>query len=211
MLTDKAERRIDLDGILSVKIIREHTKTDDNPSVSDEVHLLYRSAAIEAAENYTGRKLASNGVHIQELASPTRRRRSRARYTVRLDYPAVDGQISIYGGSLLSPIKINSAPGAMEIEVPHINEVIEGCCRPCGDVSNFGIKAMYRIGLKSCGEIPAGIVMGCLKYIAWCIANRGDELVTMKNGASVQTSGISGTNNAAWASGAIEEWRAYRK
>ena len=41
-------------GRLSIEMVREHTKTDDTPGVSDEMLRLYRQASIEAAEFYTG-------------------------------------------------------------------------------------------------------------------------------------------------------------
>ena len=43
---------------LSLDVIRSHTKTDDIPGVTDEQLALYRAAAIEAAERYTGLLLA---------------------------------------------------------------------------------------------------------------------------------------------------------
>ena len=39
---------------LSIDMIRQHTKTDDVPAVTDDQLKLYRDAAIEAAEMYTG-------------------------------------------------------------------------------------------------------------------------------------------------------------
>jgi len=208
---DHKDNPVNLEEVLSVKIIREHTKTDDNPSLTDELLLTYRKASIEAAENYTGRIWSGNRIYTQSIDTPRRKRRIRAEYTVKLDNPTLDGLVSIYGGGLQKTIQINIAPGDTKIKVPLINETVFDCCHPCGNRENFGLKAMYRVGINCSSDIPSGIVLGCLKYIAWTIMNRGDELVTMRNNTSTQVNGISGTNNAAWASGAIEEWRAYRK
>jgi hypothetical protein len=48
------ETKLDWSGRLSIDMIRQHTKTDDIPGVTDDQLLIYRASAVEAAEAYTG-------------------------------------------------------------------------------------------------------------------------------------------------------------
>lgn len=74
---------------------------------------------------------------------------------------------------------------------------------------NNGVQLMYKTGALCPSDIPAGIKLGILKYIAWSVKNPGDDLITVKQTSSVQVSGITGTNDVAYASGAIELWKQY--
>jgi hypothetical protein len=53
-LREGDERNINWDEYVSIDLIRRHTKTDDIPAVTDEQLKLYRAAAVEAAEFYSG-------------------------------------------------------------------------------------------------------------------------------------------------------------
>lgn len=214
MLTTElpADKAVDLEGALSIELIRSHTKTDDAPHVTDDLLRLYRKAAVEQAELYTGRVWGSARTVTQSIATRAHSSRFRRRTRIDLDYPALEGFVTLYGGSLASPVRIDVAPGTTRIDVPVMSETMDGCCSPCGaGVENFGLRAIYRTGVNCGADIPSGIVLGCLKYIAWTIANPGDVLATMNNGTSNGASGVGGTNNAAWASGAIEQWRTYKR
>jgi hypothetical protein len=71
--------------------------------------------------------------------------------------------------------------------------------------------AAYRAGFKSPDDVPAGVVIGCLQFIAWIIEHPGDELLTQRNRKdnSTKVGGVSGNNNIAMVSGALEAWRMY--
>lgn len=211
---------LDMNQALSIAMIRQHTKTDDVPSVTDEQLALYRDAAFEAAEQYTGMLFR----RTQSISEPVAQkgfygrdgwgvpRRNYVKHT--LQYPASDGLVYIYGtgqGVNRSVIKIE--PGTREVRVPLANLVIDvdQCCDPCrsGRGVNHGLMVMYKAGFSSAKQIPKGIILGVLKHIAWSIQNPGDELMTVRNSASTSETGLIGTNNVAWASGAIELWRQY--
>ena len=69
--------------------------------------------------------------------------------------------------------------------------------------------AAYRAGFASADDVPSGIVLGCLQYIAWVVEHPGDELLTQRNQIEKSIGGSSGSNNIAWVSGAIEQWRMF--
>jgi hypothetical protein len=77
-----------------------------------------------------------------------------------------------------------------------------------GRVRN-GLVASYRTGFKCPADVPAGIVLGCLLYIAWTVEHPGDELLTQRNRTDLSSLGSQGSNNIARVSGAIELWRSY--
>ena len=223
---------IDLELALPLALIRSHTKTDDVPSVTDAQLVLYRQAAFEAAEQYTGLIFSRSGYvtqsmarplpglggpRMQEMVSPwgafgrpiaNARRRSAP---VKLLAPAADGVIVITHQGKSQTIIV--APGATSVDVPWLIETADGCSDPCGAGGpqlNFGVVARYRIGVCDAAAIPAGIKIGCLKLIAWNIENPGDRLEVVHDSGRSSSTGMIGTNNATWASGAIEQWRQYR-
>ena len=68
-LNEGEETGLDWDSYLSIGLIRTHTKTDDVPGVSDELLKLYRAAAVEAAEFYSGLVLSKRKV-VTEVIHP---------------------------------------------------------------------------------------------------------------------------------------------
>jgi hypothetical protein len=129
-----------------------------------------------------------------------------------LQYPTVDGVLYLYGGRHTPEVvTINAQPGATKVEVPinHYALDMTPCCGPtCGSEkrpANFDRTLMYRAGMSSEQDVPPAIIMGALKYIAWQVENPGGDAIKESGYANTnpQTSG----NNAAWKSGAIEEWR----
>ncbi|UPT53285.1 head-to-tail connector complex protein [Synechococcus phage Ssp-JY38] len=209
-------RKFDADLILPIQLIRQHTKTDDVPHVTDELLRTYRRSALEAASQYTGLLLTEQRVIKQDASSKHNALRARRRgyYTVDLEFPTVDGLVYMYGGkseATPSVRTIKVAPGATQVRVPvdHYYIDMQPCCGdPCNwkDPCNAGVTLMYRAGLGCEQDIPACIVMGALKYIAWTIENPGDYVDSAMRtlpGMNTET----GPNNAAWMSGAIEEWR----
>lgn len=201
---------LDLEKVLPLALIREHTKTDDTPSVTDTQLTLYRSASFEACELYTGMVFSQARVIREPVASHNNNRGFRRVRSMRLRYAPVDDIAYMYGGGMLQSTPIRVTPGVRKITLPIVQEALDAssCCRPCSaGGENFGMSIMYRTGIASEDSIPALVKVGCLKYIAWAVENPGDVLQSVRGKDSTQGSGIMGTNNGTWASGALEEWR----
>lgn len=207
--------KFDFEKQLSLDLIRVHCKIDDVPSVTNEQLGLYRAAAVEAAEQYTGLLLSGRQTIIEAInRDPPRRFNRSMTYKYTLQHPTVDGVVYLYGGlGGQRAMQLSTAPGSREIHIPIQHGCIDltPCCDPCatGGSMNFGLRIMYTAGYKDCDCIPAGIILGMLKYIAWSIVNIGDELLSQRNSLKGETSGVVGSNNTAWASGALELWRQY--
>lgn len=195
-----------------MELIRAHTKTDDIPYVTDEQLELYRTTAFEHAERYTGRILT--GVASVQQMAETKRHNYRRKNTFQLAFPTLDGIVTLYGPTTTDLThNVQATPGSRKINLPIAREAIDvnDCCGGCGRGGiNYGMKILYRTGVRSADEIAQGIRVGALKFIAWCVSNPGDELLTVRNRLGTTETGLIGTNNAAWASGAIEAWRLYK-
>ncbi len=198
---------------LGIDLIRQHTKTDDVPGVTDPQLELYRAAAIEAAEMYTGLLLSCQKSITEPVDGPRSVRPGKTTYKHRLQYPSADGIIYLYGGN--SPDdnrKFMVKPGSRTIHIPIRTGVLDltNCCDPCSSHSiNGGMMAVYRAGFKDASAVPAGVVLGCLQFLAWVIEHPGDELLTQRNRLEARSVGVSGSNNIAMVSGALETWRTY--
>jgi hypothetical protein len=206
-------KKIDLESLLSLAAIRQHTKIDDVPHVTDEQLTLYRKAAFEVCEKYTGRIFCEHKVIVEDV-STGRSKRWRPTYKHRLRHASADGVIYLYGSAYgMADRTFNLSPGTQEITIEVMGGAYDaaGCCggpHSSREVS-WGMKVMYRAGIASAADVPAGIILGVLKFIAWCIQNPGDEIMTVRNRENKGEQGIIGTNNGAWASGAIEQWRIF--
>lgn len=210
-------RKFDLEAILPRDLIRQHCKIDDVIRVPNALLDVYRNAAFEAAENYTGllfreiRVIQQSAANARDLTAGHKWKDS---FKLRLDYPTADGLLYLYGGKhTLEVITIRVTPGDTEVRIPinHYALDMTPCCGdPCGkQPANFDRMVMYKAGYSCEQDVPACIVMGVLKYIAFVVENPGGDSLTNPNMSSVnpQTS----RNNAAWMSGAIEEWRVCMK
>jgi hypothetical protein len=227
---------IDPELWLPLSMIAVHVKADDIPHTTDALLELYRQAAIEACEHYTGRRWTFSGVVVQSIAAAQRKTirpmgiaqpgsfmgssftsiaQNRA-VTIVLDEPPIDGILTIISGSSREPNRtIAVPPGIQKIQIPiytHQTAVSFGG-RGHDDMAhyNFGMTVRYRGGVADPSRIPAGIKLGCLKHIAWSVENPGDVLRSVNDVRSASARGEDGTNNGAWASGAIELWRQYRR
>lgn len=215
-----SDESCDLAALLPIDLIRVHTKTDDVPTVTDEQLQLYRQTAIEAAEQYTGALLATVKSVTESVSRPwTRRLVERMSFTHRTKYPINDDFVYLFGDG--GNRKIPVQKGSHDVRIPILimsPDLSNSCCGgPCDsqDPMNSGMQIMYRAGFDfsaspSNGGIPAGILLGMLKYIAWNITHPGDEIYTARNRISNNQAGLMlGTNSIAWASGALELWRQY--
>lgn len=201
--------KFELDQMLTLDAIRVHTKTEDIPSVTDEQLKLYRSAAFEAAELYTGLLLTKN-IRQEEVVKPPVRYIDDVRrtYTHRLRWAAAEPHVFIYGPGTkeMLPVEV----GSRKVTIPNrvYGYLVFDCCRPCGDGPG-SVKIMYLAGYRNVDEVPRGIIVGVLKYIAWAVSNPGDVLKTIDNRMTMGNDFQKGSNDGAWASGAIDEWRRY--
>jgi hypothetical protein len=194
-------------GRLSIQMVREHTKTDDTPGVSDEMLKLYRQASIEAAELYTGMLLSGKKTVTETIQIPENWSRPYLRHQLR--YPvAEDGFAYMYGRSI--SLKLPVVSGQHSVRIPRMSHIpdLTNCCDPC---STSDMMLMYWAGYSCADSVPAGIVLGCLQYIAWVVEHPGDELLAMRNklDASNAGGGVHGMSNVALISGALETWRQY--
>jgi len=198
---------------LSIEIIRSHTRTDDVPGVSDEMLEIYRRTAVEAAQHYTGAMLTGQKVVTEAIQGPSRPRPGHMTYKYQLKYPVSDGLVHLYGSTNVNGNRtIRITPNTRTIKVPIATGFIDlsNCCDPCSvHHLNAEMMAAYKAGFGCPSEVPMGIVLGMLQFIAWVIEHPGDELLMMRNREDSSTKGIMGTNNIALASGALETWRQY--
>ena len=208
------EKPLDWEARLGVEFIRSHAKIDDVPSVLDDQLRLYRSAAMESAEQYTGLLLRGQRTVSEAIEGPVRLRPNAAYYTHRLQYPTVDGYVYLYGGTHVADNRaFRVPPGSRKIKVPIRKDSIDlsNCCDPCSQpwALNGGMLASYRAGYKSAEEVPVTVVLGMLQFITWCIEHPGDELLTQRNRVETRAglAGLQGSNNIAMISGALETWR----
>lgn len=208
------ETALDWSGRLSIDMIRQHTKTDDIPGVTDDQLLIYRAAAVEAAEAYTSMLLSCQRMVTQSAEGPPMSRYGRTTYKIRLRYPVADGIVYFYGGKFgndNATIRVPIGTRKLTLPVRYGMLDLSNCCDPCaqrgsGNV-NDGMMVMYKAGFKSANEVPNLVVLGCLQYIAWVIEHPGDEILTVRNRRDARSEGAQGTNNIAIASGALESWR----
>ncbi|MEY9493745.1 hypothetical protein [Bradyrhizobium elkanii] len=198
---------------LSIETIRQHTKTDDVPGITNEQLDLYRASALEAAELFTGLLLAGQRTVTEPIQGPSSLRPGKLTYRHQLKYPSADGYVYLYGGSDPADNRAFRVPaGSRWIDVPVRTGMIDlsNCCNPCSSHHlNGGMMAAYKAGYRCVEDVPAGIVLGCLQYIAWVVEHPGDELLTQRNRIEARSVGVDGSNNVAWVSGALETWRLY--
>lgn len=202
-----------LEEILPIEMIRVHTKTDDTPMVTDEQLALYRQTAFEQAELYTGRIITGIanveekdvfGYHLLEHRRP--------RLRIKLKFLPLDDYImmTVQNGTAT---RIQIPYHKRKVDVPLHTHLLNpfGCCKcVVGNEVGIEFKTVYHTGYKAREDIPSTLLYGCLKFIMWAVANPGDELLTVRNRMGTTETGLIGTNNGAWASGAIEHWMTYQ-
>lgn len=212
----------DLEDLCPIDLIRTHTKTDDVPFVTDEQLRLYRKVAFENSQQYSA-ILCGPRQQVVEVIRHKRPYPSMARPHRHLvhetQYPAWAPQAFIYGGVARAnkPINIHDGQRRIRIITHSPDMFFDSCCSdpcgnfdPCAGENDMRLQyLMYYSGYKTVGDVPSGIVLGMLKFMAWSIMRPGDELLTQRNRTSIAEGGITGTNNAAWASGALELWVQY--
>jgi hypothetical protein len=208
------ETALDWEARLGIEFMRSHAKIDDVQSVMDEQLRLYRSAAMESAEHYTGLLLSRQKTVEEAAEGPARSRPGKPFYTHVLQYPVADGYVYLYGGThIVDNATIRVPPGTRRVKIPIRKDIIDltNCCDPCAKpwMYNGGMLLSYRAGYKSAADVPPSVILGMLQFITWCIEHPGDELLTQRNRVETRAglAGLQGSNNIAMISGALESWR----
>jgi hypothetical protein len=199
------------EDVLPMNLIREHTKTDDTPQVTDAQIELYRDTAFEQAEKYTGRIILGYAGILERFhydASEERRPKRYRRF--KLSYLPIDKYIVVSDPMSKTKNRVEISKNSRKIDIPNDFLAVNmgNCC--AGQGLNLEGITTYTTGYRSKEDIPSTILYGCLKFIAWAVSNPGDELLTVRNRLGTTETGLIGTNNGAWASGAIEHWRGYK-
>lgn len=205
---DMTAARYDFEAVLPLSLIRQHTKTDDIPGVTDALLSLYRSAALEAAQKYTGLLLTGRMIFTEPVTLP------RADFTGRgprrtwhhTKHPVASPMVYLYGAGG-GVITIHAVVGERRVPLPEtMSDFGLGCCNPCA--SDQGPRVMYTAGYPCEADFPTAVKLGALKYIAHVIENPGDVVgVVSESGNAASSGGVGNANNPALASGAIEIWR----
>lgn len=194
---------LELDMLLSVNEIRAHTKTNDIPTVTDAQLELYRTAAFEAAEQYTGQWFRGTK-WVEETVRPRRKPGHRVH---NMRWPTRDGRVFVHIAGV-SPYTEFLNPGAKKVAIRDVTYSLtfNHCCNPCA--TDEADRVMYYTGLKCAADFPAGVAMGMLKYIAYNMSNPGDIQMVWTNDRR-QAAARQVLNDAVEASGAAAEWRRY--
>jgi hypothetical protein len=198
--------------VLPLETIRAHTKTDDTPTVLDDQIALYRDTAFEQAELYTGRMILGAAL-VREMfridVSGIGLRRNY--HLMKLKYEPLEKVVYVSNKSGRQAKQVYIKDKSRKITVPTDCMSLDfmSCCNG-GSGLDYDALVSYSTGYKTADDIPNTILYGCLKFIMWAIANPGDELLTVRNRLGTTETGLIGTNNGAWASGAIEHWMSYK-
>jgi len=125
-----------------------------------------------------------------------------------LKYGSAESFVYVYGPGIAEQIPI--VVGERKISMPNVffSQDWQSCCDPCGNGMSL-FRVMYLAGYRCLNDVPKGIILGVLKYVAWCVENPGDVLKTVDDRNRAPSQFLQGTNNAVWASGALELWRTY--
>lgn len=199
----------DLEQILPIELVREHTKTDDIISVSDAQLQLYRRAALQAAEKYTGMFFIGQRV-IQEPVNYPGSFWNSANYFFDhvTKYSVAQPFAYLYGDTSRGIAQVPVAIGSRIVRLTnHPGTFGAGCCNPCNAPSQPMLQ--YTAGYSCEDDIPAAIALGALKYITHVIENPGDVIIAVTPSGTLNNRGVSVTEaaNPALASGAIDIWR----
>lgn len=216
----------DFENLLPISLIREHTNTDDVPHVSDDMLILYRRTALDAAQGYTKLLLTGRQTITEVVKVPLQRMRRRSGWMDSDDQPPpthihntqysfAQDHAFYYGTNGRFNRRVHVRAGSSKVELPVIHSPFGGgCCDPCGGSDDAHVShLMYVAGYANECDIPPQIALGCLKYIAHVLENAGDvPMVTTAQG----TTGPSNTllnqaSNPALASGAIDIWATVRR
>lgn len=210
-----AREEWDLNSVLSLADVRAHTKTDDVPSVTDFQLKLYRKAAFEEAQQYTGLMLVGQRIITEDVRPPEpmsyARMQGGMHFVHTTQYATAQNFVWYYGLKSQKPQRVAVPIGTNEVKLPRqFDDFGLGCCNPCGSAAHARIQYVAGFGCEA--DLPAVLLLGVLKYIAHVVENPGDFVVMQGVGGGKKTGGdIAAAANPAWASGAIELWRTLKR
>lgn len=207
----------DDEALLPLAVIREHTKTDDVPATTDEMLKVYRRAAIEAAEKYTGLILGGQRQFTEHVDITVQGHMSYLhgghvfpryiRHVAKHRFAQPIGYL--YGHRSTGVKQVHLEVGSKIARLPFVmtDFGINSCCDPCAAPSGT-LLFQYAGGASCAEEVPASFRLGALKYIAHVIENPGDNVVVSTAAGSASSDArVTAAANPALASGAIEIWR----
>ena len=169
---------------------------------------MYRAAALEAAQRYTGLWVVGRRWVKEILKAPSRRDRFRP-VRSRLPWYPTDGVVYISGPNYQNgAMSVDPRSHGINLQPLAHPEGFYNCCDPCSKFLTEPDAASYYTGFKTCSGIPTGIALGAIRYIAYQIANPGDIDNSLDGAGKVSTR--MAANNAIVASGAAAEWDLYR-
>lgn len=192
---------LDLDEYLPISLVRSHCKCDDTPNITDDQLRLYREVAFEQAELFTGKVWSGTKDIVEKVSRPQldliRRRSGR----VRIHNIPVDGIVRLIGAGYNVIFTLEPGTTAINLSSRDNNWGQGGgssCCNSCSSSNGDAWGAIlefpswtYTTGVKCAKDIPAGIKLGCLQFIAWAMENPGDivdESSVKASGARAQWS-----------------------
>lgn len=206
-MTAMVGKSFDLEAILPLDMIRQHTKTEDIISVSDAQLSLYRRVAIEAAEKYTGMVFKGQRVLSENVYPPMTfwdaLNRDKNFFYHTTQYMFAGPWAYLYGSVNRTVEQLMVTLGSNTVRIRyHPEDPLYRCCDPCDQKEKLMLQ--YTAGYQCEDDIPGGVALGALKYIAHVIENPGDSI--NRTGSSGTALGLE-ANNPAIASGAIDIWR----
>jgi len=204
-----------LEEILPLELVREHTRTDDVPNVSDRQLELYRHAALVAAHEYTGLLLTAQEVRTESVTLPQIpmgslwvERTVPTTFEHQAEQVFAENFVWFYGIRNSAPQRVPVTVGSSVAQLPRtFMDFGLGCCT--GKGSNALIQ--YVAGFDCVQSIPPQVQVGALKYIAHLLENPGDNVSVSTVGGAGGGVGVGESSNPAWASGAIEVWRSIKR
>lgn len=168
------------ESLLPLAVVREYTKTDDVPSVTDLVLRLHREAAFDFAAQF----VESIDLDPSDMTTETTAW-VRGQKRVRLKYPAIDGLVTVTVSGTSVTVVIPA--GGQYVVVGSDMRGSDGqpitCCtcangpsmRFAIDGEQQDITITYRSG--NCGakgvSVPAGVKIAMLQMIDWLIQHPG--------------------------------------
>ena len=205
-MMNHSETPLDFESALSIDTIRAHTKTDDIITVTDDQLKLYRKAAFEAAEQYTGMVLKARRFITESVQQPRYEFQQYGLLPPKADFLHVAQYAFSDPTAFFDGGRVAVQVGSRRVLLPRSMRIDLG--GNCDGQSNATALFGYYAGF-ACGALPAALILGVLKYIAHVIENPGDNVVQVSVAGGTTKGGASTFQAAdpALASGALMVWR----
>lgn len=171
MRGDFAEAVLPLDEVLA------HARSDDLALTDAERNtiLRYRAAALRAAEIFTGYRMGWIEVVSEQLPWPSVSPGARTG-TLFLPWRTADTTVSWWSADGTGGVA-TVRRWARKLVIPVRDCAPSFDCCGCGagqDPLSIGVS--YRAGFACPEDVPAPLLVACMKYVAHLVGNPGDEL-----------------------------------